>query len=114
MALARFGLPNPFSVAALYVTPVGAEVTTVGGASVVKDKTLPNEVPTLFAAMAQKKYVLPGERPAIACGPLILWFYSLFAGRFAAHIGGDFVIILFRVKLDSFALAGGCLRAAAL
>jgi hypothetical protein len=47
-------LADPFSVALLDGTLVAAEVVTMGGPGVVNDRTPPNEVPSLFDAMAQK------------------------------------------------------------
>jgi hypothetical protein len=42
------------------VTLEAALVVTTGAAVVVNDSMLPNDVPTEFCAMAQKKYVVPG------------------------------------------------------
>lgn len=65
MADAPPGFAEPFKVA---VVPVRFEVlfvATVGrAASVVNDNTEPNEVPILLLVIAQKKYVVPGVRPA--------------------------------------------------
>ena len=52
---ALFALIVPFIVATIFVTPVAAVVTTVGGiANVVKVISLPFEVPTAFTPFTRK------------------------------------------------------------
>jgi hypothetical protein len=48
------GFAEPFNVALVVVSAVAAAVVTMGEASVVKERTEPNAVPSLLAAMAQK------------------------------------------------------------
>ena len=55
------------SVAVFDVTRVAAEVVAVGAACVVKFNSEPNEVPSALDAIAQKKYIVPGDKPVIAC-----------------------------------------------
>ena len=50
---ARFGLPEPFSVAVVEVTLVAATVVAVAGAAVVNDSTDPSAVPSVLCTMAQ-------------------------------------------------------------
>lgn len=66
-AASPFGFEEPLSVAELDVTNVAAEVTAVGAFGVVNDSTDPKAVPSALDAMAQKKYVVPTERPEIGC-----------------------------------------------
>ena len=68
MVVARFGLAVPFSVAEVLVRKLTALVVTAGGSGVVNESSEPNPVPTLLEAMAQTKYVVPGESPATGCG----------------------------------------------
>ena len=66
MAAAPPGFAEPFKVAVAPVKLVALLVVTVGVvASVVKDKTEPKEVPIPLLAIAQKKYVVPGESAVI-------------------------------------------------
>jgi hypothetical protein len=52
IAIARFGIPEPFSCAAVLEMLVAATVVVVGGVGVVNVTTLPNVVPTEFIANA--------------------------------------------------------------
>ena len=68
MVAAPFGLPDALKVAVVEPIAVAALAATDGAAGgVVKDSSAPNEVPTAFEAMAQKKYEVPGDRPESAC-----------------------------------------------
>ena len=48
-------MDEPFSVAALDVTKLAAEVITVGALGVVNERSDPNAVPSTLDAIAQKK-----------------------------------------------------------
>jgi hypothetical protein len=54
VAAARFGFPEPFSVALVAVTGVAASVVAVGAEAVVKERTAAKAVPSLLETMAQK------------------------------------------------------------
>ena len=57
------GLAVPLRVAAFAVTLVADPVVTLGTVGVLNDRTAPNDVPSELAAMAQKYYVVAGDRP---------------------------------------------------
>ena len=63
----KLSLPVAFRVAVDAVTSVAAPVTIVGAFNVVNDCTVPNDLPTMFSTIAQKKYVVPAERPVTNC-----------------------------------------------
>lgn len=64
-AVLPLGFAVAFNVAEYAVMLVAACVTTVGPAGVVKEKIEPNPVPSLFVAIAQKKYVVPADNPVM-------------------------------------------------
>jgi len=55
VAALPFGFPVPLSCAELVVIELAADVVDVGLSNVVNDITVPNEVPSEFCAIAQKK-----------------------------------------------------------
>ena len=66
-AASPLGFAEPFNVAELDVSKVAADVTAVGALGVVNDMSDPKAVPSALEAMAEKKYVVPIERPVIDC-----------------------------------------------